>query len=137
MEEGRTFQTERTEMRERPCLTFWAYRESDVARAGMQIMSRPELVAMVTGEGGSGRDPGPLLQAPHLPRRTVSPGRLPSGVQRIWKSPRVCQLGRPLRSVWPEPTSQAPTPSSRPSSPPCYLQLRPAVLRSCPLGAEL
>lgn len=84
-------------------------------------------------------NPGPLLQALHIPHRTVSPRRLPSGVQRIWKSPQVCQLGQPLRSVWPEPTSQAPTPSSlsRPSGPPCYLQLRPAVLRSCPLGAEL
>lgn len=43
MEEGRTFQTERTEMRERPCLTFWVCRESDVARPGMQLMSRPEI----------------------------------------------------------------------------------------------
>lgn len=67
MEEGRTFQTERTEMRERPCLTFWVCRESDVARAGMQLMSRPELVVRVTGEGGSGsetRTPAPSSTHP-------------------------------------------------------------------------
>ena len=172
----------RTEVRGRPCLAIWVCRELDVAKAGMQLMSRPELVVLVMGEGGSGErsprvsqvkmlnvtgspwvpgcgprsgswrsvcegwpvgaagsvrwggvrsgppemavrgklprgqavNPGPPLRVPHIPCWTFSPRRLRSGVQRIWKSPQVCQLGHSLHSVWPEPTSQAPNPRSLP-----------------------
>lgn len=55
MEAGRTFQAERTEVRGRPWLEFWVCRESDVSRAGMQLMPRPELAVLVTGEGGRGQ----------------------------------------------------------------------------------
>lgn len=44
----------RAEVRGRPCLAFWVCREPDVARASVQLMSRLELVVLVTGEGGSG-----------------------------------------------------------------------------------
>ena len=54
MKAGRTFQAEGTEVRGRPCLTFRVCRESDLAGAGMQFMSRPTPVVMVAGEGGGG-----------------------------------------------------------------------------------